>query len=297
MFWGITMPAIRVADVSKRFLLRRDRPRSFQELAVNGLRRRKSHNREEVFWALQDVSFLVERGETVGIVGANGAGKSTCLKLLARILEPTAGTIEVEGRVSAILELGSGFHPELTGRENITLYGSILGLRRREMARRFDEIVAFAELERFIDIPVKFYSSGMYVRLAFATAINVSPDILLLDEVLAVGDQSFQKRCLVRINELEASGMTIVFVSHSLDAVKGLCDRALWLDGGTLREDGATEAVVARYLEHVQERNGAMAAAGQAEPAIVSADDGNLGQVEAEHVAQAGGFGDRTGGC
>lgn len=294
------MPAIRINKVSKRFLLRRDRPRSFQELVVNGLMRRKRPSSDEVFWALRDVSFSVERGETVGIVGANGAGKSTCLKLLARILEPTAGTIEVEGRVSAILELGSGFHPELTGRENITLYGSILGLRRREMARRFDDIVAFAELERFVDIPVKFYSSGMYVRLAFATAINVSPDILLLDEVLAVGDQSYQRRCLARIHELKASDMTIVFVSHSLDAVGSLCDRALWLDGGVLREDGLTDTVVARYLQQVQERDQAVAAAVQrAEPTISSPGDGDLQRrhVERDQATHTGELEDRAGGC
>lgn len=288
------MPAIHVTNVSKRFLLRHDRARSFQELVVKGFRRRRQPNNDEVFWALRDVSFSADRGETVGIIGANGSGKSTCLKLLARILVPTAGTIEVEGRISALLELGSGFHPELTGRENITLYGSILGLRRREMAQRFADIVAFAELERFIDIPVKFYSSGMYVRLAFATAINVSPDVLLLDEVLAVGDLNFQKRCLARIRELKARDMTIVFVSHSLDAVMGLCDRAIWLDKGTLREDGPTEEVVAGYLRQVREKEQANAVVAQEVLSVPSGDgDRQERRPEVGHVAPAGGLGHR----
>ncbi|MCD6518438.1 MAG: ABC transporter ATP-binding protein [Anaerolineae bacterium] len=258
------MPVIDVEHVSKSFYLYPDRPRSFQELVVNLFRRRGERTpSRQVLWALRDVSFRVEAGETLGIIGANGSGKSTCLKLLTRILEPTEGKITVKGRVSALLELGAGFHPELTGRENIFLHGSVLGMSRKEMKQRFDDIVAFAELERFIDIPVKFYSSGMYVRLAFATAINVSPDILLVDEVLAVGDQSFQEKCLERIHELKAEGVTIIFVSHSLDAVRNLCDRAIWLDQGILREDGVTDVVVARYLQHVYEREEEKALAAQ----------------------------------
>jgi len=248
------MSVIQVAGVSKSFRLQPDHPQSLQDLVVNLFARRRPHPREEVFWALRDVSFEVEAGETVGIVGPNGSGKSTCLKLLTRIIEPTSGVVQVEGRVSALLELGAGFHPELTGRENAYLYGSVLGLRRREMARRFDEIVDFAELGRFIDIPTKFYSSGMYVRLAFATAINVSPDILLVDEVLAVGDQSFQARCLDRIHQLKAGGVTIIFVSHSLDMVRDLCERTIWLDEGVLRRDGITDVVVGRYLEEVHRK-------------------------------------------
>jgi len=256
------MSVIELRHVAKRFCLQHDRARSFQELALNAFRRRQGDRQREEFWALRDVSFSVARGEALGIIGPNGTGKSTCLKLITRILEPTSGTVSVEGRVSALLELGSGFHPELSGRENIYLYGSVLGLRRQEMARRFDHIVAFSELERFIDIPVKFYSSGMYVRLAFATAINVNADVLLIDEVLAVGDQAFQTRCLDRILELKRRGVTIVFVSHSLDAVRSLCDRAIWLDDGLLRADGLTDEVVSEYLSAVyQEREAADLAA------------------------------------
>jgi lipopolysaccharide transport system ATP-binding protein len=254
------MAIIDVDRVSKRFNLQPDRPRSFQELILSGFSRRRRARKEE-FWALRDVSFAAEPGENLGIIGANGSGKSTCLKLLTRIIEPTAGAITVNGRVAALLELGAGFHPELTGRDNIYLSGSVLGLSRREMNRRFDDIVAFAELERFVDIPVKFYSSGMYVRLAFATAINVSADILLVDEVLAVGDQSFQAKCLGRIHELGAGGTTIVFVSHSLDAVRSLCDRVLWLDEGRLCGDGLAEPIIRRYLQHVHDKSEAEAMA------------------------------------
>ena len=249
------MAIIEVADVSKCFRMRPDRPRSFQDLAVNLFRKRPHFVRDELFWALRDVSFGVNAGETLGIIGANGSGKSTCLKLLTRIIDPTSGDIRVNGRVAALLELGTGFHPELTGRENVFLNGSVLGLHRRQMASRLNDIISFAELERFIDIPVKFYSSGMYVRLAFATAINVSADILLVDEVLAVGDQSFQEKCLEHINEMKSRGITIVLVTHSLDAVRSLCSRAIWLDDGVLRQDGLTDMVVARYLEHVRTKD------------------------------------------
>jgi len=245
------MSVIALQHVAKSFSLHPDRARSFQELALNVFRRRQGKQTVEPFWALRDVTFAVEQGEAVGIVGANGSGKSTCLKLLTRIIEPTSGIVSVQGRVSALLELGTGFHPDLSGRENIYLYGSLLGLRRREMAERYEHIVSFAQLERFIDVPVKFYSSGMYVRLAFATAINVDADILLVDEVLSVGDQAFQSRCLDRIQELKRRGVTIIFVSHSLDAVRSLCDRAIWLDNGVLRADGDTEEVIGRYLGQV----------------------------------------------
>lgn len=245
------MSVIDLVNVSKRFYLQPDRPRSFQELVLNTFTRGPRSRGREVLWALSNVSFAVEAGKTLGVVGSNGSGKSTCLKLMARILEPTTGTVAMQGRVSALLELGAGFHPELTGRENIFLYGSVLGVSRRGIRERFEEIVAFAELERFIDVPVKFYSSGMYVRLAFASAINVAPDILLIDEVLAVGDQRFQEKCLDYIRGLRARGVTIVIVSHDLDAVTSLCDRAIWLDAGLLRDDGAVDDVVASYLQDV----------------------------------------------
>ena len=239
--------AIRFDGVSKKFTLRRQRPRSFQELTVN-LARRGGGAREE-FWALRDVSFTVDQGETVGLIGANGAGKSTALKLVARIIEPTKGQIEVNGRVGALLELGAGFHPDLTGRENIYLNGSILGLKRREIERKLDSIIAFAELERFIDVPVKHYSSGMYVRLGFSVAVHTAPEILLVDEVLAVGDAAFRRKCMGRINHLREQGVTILLVSHNPEAVRDVCRRALWLEDGLLVSDGGAESVVTRYLD------------------------------------------------
>ncbi len=246
--------AISFDRVSKRFILHHERARSFQELAL-GLVRRNGRSREE-FWALQDVSFTVEHGETVGIIGPNGAGKSTVLKLISRILEPTSGQIVVRGRVGALLELGAGFHPDLTGRENIYLNGSILGLSRAEIRRRLDDIIGFAELERFIDVPVRHYSSGMYVRLGFSVAVHTDPEILLVDEVLAVGDAAFQRKCLERINELRRAGVTVLFVSHSAETVRALCTRALWLENGRLVADDVAEAVVLRYLERSRDGMG-----------------------------------------
>ena len=240
--------AIRFKCVSKRFNLHHERPRSFQELAVNLLRRNDS-SREE-FWALRDVSFEVAPGETVGLTGPNGAGKSTALKLISRIIEPTSGQIEVNGRVGALLELGAGFHPDLTGRENIYLNGSILGLSRAQIQQKLDEIIAFAELERFIDVPVKHYSSGMYVRLGFSVAVHTDPEILLVDEVLAVGDQNFQHKCLERIVELQQRGTTICFVSHNLGAVRRLCSHAIWLDDGIVQAAGDVDDTIAAYLRH-----------------------------------------------
>ena len=241
--------AIRFRDVSRRFVLHRERARSFQELAL-GLLRRGADRKHEAFWALKDVSFEIAQGETVGIIGPNGAGKSTALKLISRIIEPTSGRIEVNGRVGALLELGAGFHPDLTGRENIYLNGSILGLNRAQIRRKLDDIVAFAELERFIDVPVKHYSSGMYVRLGFSVAVHTDPEVLLVDEVLAVGDASFQRKCLERIDRMRSAGVTILLVSHSPENVRATCSRAIWLDGGRLIDDGSTESVVARYLTH-----------------------------------------------
>ena len=243
----MTQPAVHFERVSKKFVTHHERPRSFQEMVVNLFR---SGQREEL-WALRDVSFTVERGAALGIIGPNGSGKSTVLKLISRILEPTSGKITVDGRVSALLELGAGFHPDLTGRENIYLNGSLLGLSRREMDAQFDRIVEFAELERFIDMPVKHYSTGMTMRLGFAVAIHVQPEILLVDEVLAVGDQSFQARCLDKISELRSQGVTILFVSHNLEAVRDLCDQTLWLEGGRLQAHGPTEQVIDLYLEWV----------------------------------------------
>lgn len=202
----------------------------------------------ELFWALRDVSFDVQPGKVVGIIGKNGAGKSTLLKILSRITPPTTGRVETRGRVASLLEVGTGFHPELTGRENVFLNGAILGMMRREVARKLDDIVAFAEVEQFLDTPVKRYSSGMYVRLAFAVAAHLDPEILIVDEVLAVGDAGFQKKCLGKMSEVSSAGRTVLFVSHNMIAVKSLCEHALWLVNGTVATFGPTQAVVGEYL-------------------------------------------------
>jgi lipopolysaccharide transport system ATP-binding protein len=201
----------------------------------------------DTFWALRDVSLQVPRGASMGVIGRNGAGKSTLLKLLAGITAPTRGRIAIEGRTAVLIEVGSGFHPELTGRENVFLSGAILGMRRREIADKLDRIVAFAGVERFIDTPVKWYSSGMYVRLGFAVAAHLEPDVLLVDEVLAVGDAEFQVKCLERIQELKREGTTNLFISHDLSAVERLCDRAILLEGGAIAESGSPSEVVASY--------------------------------------------------
>ena len=205
---------------------------------------------EETIWALRDVSFEVAPGEAVGIIGRNGAGKSTMLKILSRITEPTTGRIDLYGRVGSLLEVGTGFHPELTGRENIFLNGAILGMQRAEIEKKFDEIVSFAEIERFLDTPVKRYSSGMYMRLAFAVAAHLEPEILVVDEVLAVGDAQFQKKCLGKMGEVAREGRTVLFVSHNMMAVQNLCRRAIWLDSGRILEDAESGRVVASYLQH-----------------------------------------------
>ena len=200
-------------------------------------------------WALKDVSFEVKRGEVVGIIGRNGAGKSTLLKILSRITKPTEGEVQIRGRIGSLLEVGTGFHPELTGRENIYLNGTILGMRKSEIDRKFDEIVAFSEIERFLDTPVKHYSSGMYMRLAFAVAAHLEAEILLVDEVLAVGDAQFQKKCLGKMGEVAREGRTVLFVSHNMVAVESLCARAMWLRGGQLVEQGSPHEVVSSYQD------------------------------------------------
>ncbi|MEJ7842713.1 MAG: ABC transporter ATP-binding protein [Rubrobacter sp.] len=204
---------------------------------------------DEQLWALRDVSFEVRHGEVIGIVGANGAGKSTLLKILSRITEPTSGRVEMRGRLGSLLEVGTGFNPDLTGRENVYLNGAILGMKRAEIRRRFDEIVEFAEVERFIDTPVKRYSSGMYMRLAFAVAAHLEPDILVVDEVLAVGDASFQRKCLGKMGNVAQTGRTVLFVSHNTLAVEDLCDRALWIKEGRIVEQGEPRAVVSSYVQ------------------------------------------------
>lgn len=235
--------------VSKQFIIDEDRARSFQEKLVRALgRSRNGHNQPATFWALRDVSFKIERGDAVAIIGSNGSGKSTVLKLISRIIYPTSGAVYTHGRVAALLELGAGFHPDLTGRENIDLTGSILGLRRHQVRRQVDEIIAFSELDRFIDVPIRNYSSGMLMRLGFSVATAFQPEILLIDEVLAVGDQAFQDRCMRRILEIQRQGATIMLVSHDLSSVKKLCRRSIWLDDGRVCADGKTDAVAAQYL-------------------------------------------------
>jgi ABC-2 type transport system ATP-binding protein len=236
--------AITVEGVSKRFRIYHERNQSLK----GALLRRKRGDYEE-FWALRDVSLEVPQGASMGLIGENGSGKSTLLKCMARILRPDSGHIATEGKISALLELGAGFHHELSGRENVYLNGSILGLSRKELDRKFDDIVQFAGLDRFIDSPVKNYSSGMYLRLGFSVAINVNPDVLLVDEVLAVGDEQFQRRCKDKFAELRAQGRTVVLVSHALETIRELCDVAAWLDGGRLRVEGPVHAVVDGYLD------------------------------------------------
>ncbi|MDB5594718.1 MAG: transporter ATP-binding protein [Hyphomicrobiales bacterium] len=207
----------------------------------------------EEFWALKDVNFEIKRGDVLGIIGRNGAGKSTLLKILSRITEPSAGRVEIKGRIASLLEVGTGFHPELTGRENIYLNGAILGMSRAEIRRKFDEIVAFAEVDKFLDTPVKRYSSGMYVRLAFAVAAHLEPEILVVDEVLAVGDAEFQKKCLGKMGEVAGQGRTVLFVSHNMGAVANLCSRAITLSSGRLVFDGSAENAIMNYGLHASE--------------------------------------------
>ncbi|HKP14945.1 MAG TPA: ABC transporter ATP-binding protein [Gemmatimonadaceae bacterium] len=250
-------PAIRAMGLGKRYELGRTlrRDRTLRESVVESvgelmrtIRRGGAQTDDRELWALRDASFEIAEGEAVGLIGANGAGKSTLLKLLSRVTTPTTGRAEIHGRVGSLLEVGTGFHPDLTGRENVFLNGAILGMRGWEIERKFDEIVAFAEVERFLDTPVKRYSSGMYLRLAFAVAAHLEPEVLLVDEVLAVGDAAFQRKCLGKMGDVAASGRTVVFVSHNMDAVMRLCTRALLLEDGRVAESGPSAVVVAGYL-------------------------------------------------
>ncbi|MGQ9865341.1 MAG: ABC transporter ATP-binding protein [Pseudanabaenaceae cyanobacterium] len=256
---------IRVENLGKKYLIGHQGKGygSFREMLSHRLRRLwtpanpPQEDYREEFWALQDINFEVQRGDRVGIIGRNGAGKSTLLKILSRITEPTTGRITIRGRVASLLEVGTGFHPELTGRENIFLNGVILGMKRAEIQRKFDEIVAFAEVEKFLDTPVKHYSSGMYVRLAFAVAAHLDPEILVVDEVLAVGDAAFQKKCLGKMEDVaEKEGRTVLFVSHTMSAITRLCDRVLWLAKGQAVGMGNPQNMVSRYLLTGAEKSG-----------------------------------------
>ena len=241
--------AIEFRDVSRRFILRHEQRTSFQDWFVGLFRTR---GRAEEFWALRDVSFGIRPGETFGLVGRNGAGKSTALKLVTRILQPTKGDVIVNGRTYAMLELGAGFHPELSGRDNIYLNGSLYGFSRKDMALKYEEIVRFAELERFVDMPVKHYSSGMFARLGFGIAVNMDPSILVIDEVLAVGDSAFQQKCFQALDDLKQQGTTILFVSHDSDVVRDFCDRAALIVDGHLTDIGPANDVVDHYQQLLQ---------------------------------------------
>lgn len=235
---------IKVSDVSKNFNVYYDKANTLKERVIFFHR-----NKMEVRKVLKHINLEIKKGETVALIGVNGSGKSTLLKLLTKIIYPNGGNIEINGKLTSLLELGAGFHPDFSGRENIYFNASIFGLNKAEIDRRIDDIIAFSELGDYIDNPIRTYSSGMYMRLAFAVAINVDADILLIDEVLAVGDQHFQEKCLNKMKELKSEGKTMVFVSHSMDAVKFLCDRAIWLYHGEIRKDGKTEEVIEEYLE------------------------------------------------
>lgn len=231
---------------NERYLTLRDSlTRKFKEL----FRKPMVNLNKEDFWALKNISFSIEEGDRVGVIGRNGAGKSTLLKVLSKITEPTEGKIKIIGRVASLLEVGTGFHPELTGRENIFLNGAILGMSRAEIKKKFDEIVSFSEVEKFLDTPVKRYSSGMYVRLAFSVAAHLDPEILVVDEVLAVGDFYFRQKCLGKMSELQNTGRTVIFVSHDMNAVKNLCNKAIWLDKGCVKQQGPTEEILGNYVK------------------------------------------------
>jgi lipopolysaccharide transport system ATP-binding protein len=272
----MTRPAIKVVSLSKEYRIgaREQAQGSFREMLAGALaapfrrlgRPGGANTGGESLWALRDISFEVAPGEVVGVIGRNGAGKSTLLKILSRVTEPSAGHVEIAGRVSSLLEVGTGFHPELTGRENILLNGAILGMSRREILAKFDDIAAFAEIERFLDTPVKRYSSGMYVRLAFSVAAHLEPDVLIIDEVLTVGDTGFQEKCIRRMAELKRRKLTILFVSHNLTQVEALCTRTILLASGSVATVGPTSSVIRQYLQMIEHAVGSRQAVHRTAP-------------------------------
>jgi len=250
--------AIEATGVSKLYSLgRRERYGSLRDslsrVVRGAFKRTPKGEGADTLWALKDVTFDIKERQAVGLIGRNGAGKSTLLKILSRITDPTEGQVVINGRVGSLLEVGTGFHPELSGRDNIFLNGALLGMKRDEIRRKFDEIVAFAEIDKFLDTSVKYYSTGMYMRLAFAVAAHLDPEILLVDEVLAVGDAAFQKKCLGKMNDVAQGGRTVVLVSHNMGAINALCTSAIWIDKGSIREQGPAQAVVQHYIESVRE--------------------------------------------
>jgi lipopolysaccharide transport system ATP-binding protein len=285
--------AINIENLGKRYTIgrRRDVGDDLRHTVERAIRapiswlRARHENRvtRADFWALRNVSFEIKQGEVVGILGPNGAGKSTLLRLLSRITVPTEGRICIDGRIASLLEVGTGFHPELTGRENIFLNGAILGMARTEIIRKFDEIVAFSEIEDFLDTPVKRYSSGMYVRLAFGVAAHLDPEILIVDEVLAVGDTAFQKKCLAKMGAFAQSGRTILFVSHNLDAVRALCQRGIWLKNGHMHRDGNVDDVIDEYFNDLARQNSKSLANPDYEFAIESVKLKNVSGEESNH--------------
>lgn len=253
----ISQPVVKLESISKRFETVNEKPQSFLETLISlfSLRHRVKYQRRErnTLWAVKEVNLEVRQGESIGILGRNGSGKSTLLKLITRIIRPDKGRMMVAGRISALLELGAGFQADMTGRENVYLNASLLGLEKEYIEEHFHSIVAFSGLADFIDMPVKFYSSGMYMRLAFSIAVHIRPQILIVDEILAVGDQSFQDKCINHIYEMKRRGVTIILVSHSLDMMRKLCDRLVWMDKGVVRAEGEPEIVIQQYLENLQE--------------------------------------------
>jgi ABC-2 type transport system ATP-binding protein/lipopolysaccharide transport system ATP-binding protein len=249
MYSSSNNTVISLTGVSVRYRVPTEQIATLKEYVIRMLRGRRIEYR--AFWALEGLDLDIRRGESLGIIGRNGAGKSTLLKVIARVLRPTRGRVWVRGNVAPLIELGAGFHPELTGRENVFLNGAMLGFSQAQMEERFERIVAFAELGSFIDAALRSYSSGMVMRLGFAVATEVDPDILIIDEVLAVGDESFKEKCLARMSEFRAKGTTILFVSHALDSVRAICDRAIWIEGGRLGRSGGVEDVIEAYRTHL----------------------------------------------